>query len=52
MITVIYDNCERLKDVKDTPDASLKTGSIKDAKQRLPTKYLSNLDALQQSLMT
>ncbi len=33
-------DCWRLKDTKDTPDATLKTGKIKDVKVRLPSKDL------------
>ncbi len=45
-------DCRRLKDVNGTPDASFKTGWRKDTKWRLPSKYPSSWDVLQQILMT
>ncbi len=45
-------DCGWLKDGKDAPDASFKTGQMKDAKQSLPTKDPSSWDVLRLSLMT
>ncbi len=45
-------DCGWLKDGKDAPDASFKTGQMKDAKQSLATKDPSSWDVLRLSLMT